>query len=125
MHTQSSSKRTITKEDWEKRLQAVKVSREDLNKLVMNFFVTEGYLDAAEAFSKESGTEAGTDLEQLTVRHNHACDRMEDGEHLRVWTNQSLRLFPKFPMMISFLFRTAWRYAERSIRAKLRAPSTG
>lgn len=28
-----------------------------MNKLVMNFLVTEGYVDAAEKFRKESGTE--------------------------------------------------------------------
>lgn len=35
----------------------MKVRKEDMNKLVMNFLVTEGYVDAAEKFKLESGTE--------------------------------------------------------------------
>jgi glucose-induced degradation protein 8 len=45
----------------------VRVTKEDLNQLVMNFFVTEGYLEAARAFAKESATEPGADLDDLTV----------------------------------------------------------
>ena len=47
----------ITKEEWEKKLKDVKIRKEDMNKLVMNFLVTEGYVDAAEKFRLESGTE--------------------------------------------------------------------
>ena len=47
----------ITKEEWEKKLNDVKIKKEDMNKLVMNFLVTEGYVDAAEKFRLESGTE--------------------------------------------------------------------
>jgi hypothetical protein len=47
----------ITKEEWEKKLNDVKIRKEDMNKLVMNFLVTEGYVDAAEKFRMESGTE--------------------------------------------------------------------
>lgn len=51
------SKKVITKEEWEKKLSDVKVRKEDMNKLVMNYFVTEGFVDAAEKFRQESGTE--------------------------------------------------------------------
>lgn len=47
----------ITKLEWEKRLKDVKVSKEDMNRLVMNFLVTEGYGKAAQAFQIESGAE--------------------------------------------------------------------
>lgn len=47
----------ITREEWEKKLNNVKIRKEDMNKLVMNFLVTEGYVEAAEKFRKESGTE--------------------------------------------------------------------
>ena len=57
MFSQGSSKKIITKEEWEKKLNDVKIRKEDMNKLVMNFLVTEGYVDAAEKFRKESGTE--------------------------------------------------------------------
>lgn len=54
---QASSKKVITRVDWEKKLNNVKVRKEDMNKLVMNFLVTEGYVEAAEKFRIESGTE--------------------------------------------------------------------
>jgi hypothetical protein len=46
----------ITREEWEKKLNAVKLRKEDMNTLVMNFLVTEGYVEAAEKFQRESGT---------------------------------------------------------------------
>lgn len=54
--TQATSKKVITKEEWEKKLNDVKIRKEDVNKLVMNFLVTEGFVDAAEKFRIESGT---------------------------------------------------------------------
>lgn len=37
----TSSKKTISGEAWESKLSQVKVSKEDMNRLVMNFLVTE------------------------------------------------------------------------------------
>lgn len=54
---QAMSKKVITREEWEKKLNDVKIRKEDMNKLVMNFLVTEGYVEAAEKFRMESGTE--------------------------------------------------------------------
>lgn len=51
------SKKVITRDEWEKRLKDVNIRKEDMNKLVMNFLVTEGYVEAAEKFRTESGTE--------------------------------------------------------------------
>ena len=56
-HIQATSKKVITRDEWEKKLNDVKIRKEDMNKLVMNFLVTEGYVDAAEKFRMESGTE--------------------------------------------------------------------
>ncbi|MBA0739756.1 hypothetical protein Gogos_012993 [Gossypium gossypioides] len=39
-----------------------------MNKLVMNFLVTEGYVEAAEKFQMESGTEPDIDLATITDR---------------------------------------------------------
>lgn len=63
-----SSKKIITRPDWEKLLDNVHVMKEDMNKLVMNFFVTEGYIDAAEKFRLESGTEPDIDLSTIMDR---------------------------------------------------------
>ncbi|KAL2524181.1 LisH and RanBPM domains containing protein [Abeliophyllum distichum] len=63
-----ATKKVITKEDWEKRLNDVKIRKEDMNRLVMNFLVTEGYVEAAERFRLESGTEPDIDLATITDR---------------------------------------------------------
>ena len=52
----ATSKKVSTREGWEKKLNAVKLRKEDMNTLVMNFLVTEGYVDAADKFQRESGT---------------------------------------------------------------------
>jgi hypothetical protein len=65
---ESSSRKLITKDDWVKKLNEVKIRKEDMNKLIMNFLVTEGYVDAAEKFQLESGTEPDTDLGTITDR---------------------------------------------------------
>lgn len=54
---ESSSKKVVTKEEWEKNLREVKIWKEDMNRLVMNFLVTEGYVDAVKKFLHESGTQ--------------------------------------------------------------------
>mmetsp|Transcript_11166 Transcript_11166/g.19086 ORF Transcript_11166/g.19086 Transcript_11166/m.19086 type:complete len:238 (-) Transcript_11166:379-1092(-) len=61
-------KKLVTKEEWEKKLQNVKIRKEDMNKLVMNFLVTEGYVEAAETFENESGTSPGVDLSSIADR---------------------------------------------------------
>eukprot|EP00873_Tetraselmis_striata_P000722 jgi/Tetstr1/420986/TSEL_012046.t1 len=63
-----SSKKSISKEEWDKKLSAVKIRKEDMNSLVMNFLVTEGYVDAARMFERESGTSPAMDLESITDR---------------------------------------------------------
>ncbi|XP_047972545.1 protein GID8 homolog isoform X2 [Salvia hispanica] len=63
----ASSKKVITREEWEKRLSSVKPKKEDMNKLVMNFLVTEGFVEVAEIFQIETGTEH-MDLATITDR---------------------------------------------------------
>ncbi|XP_026410793.1 protein GID8 homolog isoform X2 [Papaver somniferum] len=65
---ESTSKKVITRVDWEKKLNDVKIRKEDMNKLVMNFLVTEGFVEAAEKFKMESGTEPDIDLATITDR---------------------------------------------------------
>eukprot|EP00268_Persea_americana_P028589 TRINITY_DN2774_c0_g1_i4.p1 TRINITY_DN2774_c0_g1~~TRINITY_DN2774_c0_g1_i4.p1 ORF type:complete len:232 (+),score=62.96 TRINITY_DN2774_c0_g1_i4:205-900(+) len=76
------SKKVITREEWEKRLNDVKIRKEDMNKLVMNFLVTEGYVEAAEKFRMESGTEPDIDLATITdrmaVKKAVQCGNVED-----------------------------------------------
>lgn len=65
---ESNSKKRIGLEDWQRKLGAVQVHKEDMNRVVMNFLVTEGYVDAARVFERESGTGPGVDLDQITDR---------------------------------------------------------
>ncbi|KAG2211319.1 hypothetical protein INT46_009221 [Mucor plumbeus] len=66
-------KKNIPKDEWEQRLTKVKVNKQDLNQLVMNYLVVEGYKDAAEQFSSESGLAPTVDLqsiqERMDIRH--------------------------------------------------------
>ncbi|KAI4312139.1 hypothetical protein MLD38_036985 [Melastoma candidum] len=76
------SKKVITREEWEKKLNDAKVRKEDMNKLVMNFLVTEGYVEAAEKFQKESGAEPDMDLgtiaDRMAVKKAVQCGNVED-----------------------------------------------
>ncbi|KAJ3167707.1 hypothetical protein HDU88_002154 [Geranomyces variabilis] len=65
---QTPAKKTISPEEWERKLADVSVSKHDLNKLVMNYLVIEGYKDAAEKFSLESGLQPGIDLSSIQDR---------------------------------------------------------
>ncbi|WOL01003.1 hypothetical protein Cni_G09716 [Canna indica] len=52
----------LTREEWERELEDVKIRKEDMNKLVMNFLISEGFVEAAEKFRIESGTETNVHL---------------------------------------------------------------
>lgn len=52
------SRRTIGEKEWMDRLNSVKIFKKDMDRLIMNFFLIEGYKEAAENFKKESGTES-------------------------------------------------------------------
>ena len=47
-----------------------RVPRAAMNKLVMNYLITEGFKDAAERFQEEAGISAGQDLGMLDNRIN-------------------------------------------------------
>lgn len=44
------------------------IQKEQMNRVVMNYFVTEGYVDAARQFEKESGTITDVDLDTIKDR---------------------------------------------------------
>ena len=50
------------------KIDSVQIPRAEVNKLIMNYLVTEGFKDAAEKFQVESGTEPGIDLQTLDQR---------------------------------------------------------
>ncbi|XP_057963193.1 protein GID8 homolog isoform X6 [Malania oleifera] len=81
IESMATSKKVITREEWEKKLNDVKIRKEDMNRLVMNFLVTEGYVDAAEKFRLESGTEhidLATITDRMAVKKAVQCGNVED-----------------------------------------------
>ncbi|KAL1099608.1 hypothetical protein V6Z11_D05G174100 [Gossypium hirsutum] len=77
----ASSKKLISREEWEKRLNNVKIRKEDMNKLVMNFLVTEGNVEAAKKFRMESGThhiDLATITDRMAVKKAAQCGNVKD-----------------------------------------------
>ncbi|KAG9474535.1 hypothetical protein GDO78_004696 [Eleutherodactylus coqui] len=58
----------ITKDEWMEKLNNLHIQRADMNRLIMNYLVTEGFKEAAEKFRMESGIEPSVDLESLDER---------------------------------------------------------
>lgn len=63
-----SCKRKISAADWKRKLDAVHVPKQQLNRLVMDYLLVEGNRGAAEAFSREAGLDPGLDLNTLEER---------------------------------------------------------
>ncbi|XP_023015704.2 GID complex subunit 8 homolog protein Houki [Leptinotarsa decemlineata] len=57
-----------TKEDWLRILNEDNLCQSDMNKLIMNYLVTEGFQEAAEKFQQESGIVPSVDLRSLDDR---------------------------------------------------------
>ncbi|KAK6634209.1 Glucose-induced degradation protein 8-B [Polyplax serrata] len=64
----SEKQENISKDDWMNRLDSLHIQRSDINKLIMNYLVTEGFKEAAEKFQQESGISPGTALDSLDER---------------------------------------------------------
>lgn len=56
------------KEEWMERLEGLHIQRADMNRLIMNYLVTEGFKEAAEKFQMESGIKPSVDLDTLDDR---------------------------------------------------------
>ncbi|XP_047308180.1 protein GID8 homolog [Impatiens glandulifera] len=74
-------RKLLTKEMWEKKLENVNIPKEDMNKIVMNFLVTEGYVDTAEKFKIESGTKPdiyyARNAERMEIKKGVECGEFE------------------------------------------------
>nr|CAG4652140.1 EOG090X0CTI [Triops cancriformis] len=58
----------LSKEEWLERLSGIHLHRNDMNRLIMNYLVTEGFKEAAERFAVEAGIKAPMDLETMEDR---------------------------------------------------------
>ena len=54
-------KTIVSKELWEQRMSQIIPNKQDMNQLVMNFLILEGYKEGALKFEKESGIKADID----------------------------------------------------------------
>lgn len=57
-----------SKEEWLQKLESLHVQRSDMNRLIMNYLVTEGFKEAAERFEEESGLSPPIDLSTMDNR---------------------------------------------------------
>ncbi|KAF5375045.1 hypothetical protein D9758_000364 [Tetrapyrgos nigripes] len=64
------TKTVILKEEWERRLHQVQLTKADMNRLVMDYLVIEGYKSAAEEFSQEAHVAPPVDFESIESRMN-------------------------------------------------------
>jgi len=61
-------KPSIRREEWDRRLHDVHITKTDLNRLVMDYLVIEGYKSAAEEFSQEANLTPPVDFESIESR---------------------------------------------------------
>lgn len=61
-------KQTVTYEDWRSAVAGVHIPKQQLNSLVLNYLITEGYREAAEKFREESGCHSDIDPEEIDHR---------------------------------------------------------
>ncbi|KAG8733847.1 hypothetical protein FRC12_018725 [Ceratobasidium sp. 428] len=64
----TTSKRTIDQAEWEAKLKDAQVSKDDLNRIVMDYLVTEGYKTAADEFCKEAHMPPPAGLNRIDKR---------------------------------------------------------
>uniref|UniRef100_D3TPB9 LISH motif-containing protein n=1 Tax=Glossina morsitans morsitans TaxID=37546 RepID=D3TPB9_GLOMM len=76
----------ITKEEWMLRLEQFPFKQADMNRLIMNYLVTEGFKEAAEKFQLEAGLEPSVELnsldDRILIREAVQNGRIHDATHL-------------------------------------------
>uniref|UniRef100_A0A0K8TTV3 Putative lish motif-containing protein n=1 Tax=Tabanus bromius TaxID=304241 RepID=A0A0K8TTV3_TABBR len=76
----------ISKEEWMNRLEYFQFKQADMNKLVMNYLVTEGFKEAAEKFQMEAGLEPSVELssldDRILIREAVQNGRIQEATHL-------------------------------------------
>jgi len=76
----------ITKEEWMIRLEQYPYKQADMNRLIMNYLVTEGFKEAAEKFQMEAGLEPSVELssldDRILIREAVQNGRIQEAIHL-------------------------------------------
>ncbi|KAM9989649.1 hypothetical protein ACTFIY_005676 [Dictyostelium cf. discoideum] len=82
-YSSNPQKKVISTSEWDDKLAEVNISKSDLNKLVMNYLVIEGYQEAAAKFQEESSTQTTVDLasiaDRMAIRSAIQCGDIEKG----------------------------------------------
>ncbi|PVU99840.1 hypothetical protein BB559_000351 [Furculomyces boomerangus] len=68
MANTENTKRKYTAQEWEKKLNDNNISKKDMNRLIMEYLIIEGYKDAAENFSAEADIQSSVDLSTIEDR---------------------------------------------------------
>jgi len=66
----SSKKPVYSISEWEARLDQISVSKQDLNRMIMNYLIVEGYQEAASKFVQEANV-------KVPVDHSHIYERAQ------------------------------------------------
>lgn len=111
--TGASEKKIITREQWKEKLDDIKIRKEDMNKLVMDFLVVEGFIEAAEKFCEESGTQPDVDLATITDRvaiiRAVQCGNIEDAmEKLHALNPEILIDLPRTNSLLFYQLKQQW-----------------
>ncbi|NP_001171768.1 uncharacterized protein LOC100376325 [Saccoglossus kowalevskii] len=61
-------KEDVDPDEWMEKLHTLHITRADMNRLIMDYLVTEGFKEAAEKFKIESGIQPSVDLDTLDER---------------------------------------------------------
>lgn len=76
------NKKQISREEWERRMGGAQIRKKDMNRLIMDYLVTEGHVEAARKFQQESETPPRMDLstisERMAVRNAVQQGKVED-----------------------------------------------
>uniref|UniRef100_A0A336MT85 CSON006270 protein n=1 Tax=Culicoides sonorensis TaxID=179676 RepID=A0A336MT85_CULSO len=76
----------VSSSEWQNRLEQFELKQVDVNKLIMNYLITEGFKEAAEKFQAESGVEPDVDLSSLDnrilIREAVQDGRIQEATHL-------------------------------------------
>ncbi|EPZ31748.1 hypothetical protein ROZALSC1DRAFT_26462 [Rozella allomycis CSF55] len=88
MSNPQSTKKSYSKEEWEKKLSEVNIHKGELNKLIMNYLIIEGYKEAAEKFCSEASMDPTVNLDSIQDRMNvRQCIQKGEVDHAIELTN--------------------------------------
>lgn len=80
----------VSKKEWLRRVEeypsSTNLQNSDMNRLIMNFLVTEGFKEAAEKFQQEAGLEPSVELtsldDRILIRSAVQAGRIQEATHL-------------------------------------------